>query len=111
MSLDQMPRTTPPNLPSVVGRSFDAMLRFSYRKALSVVTTFCADHELPLSVAALPSDPAGGNMLSFDTALMRSIFNAAAARAQGPDLWRTPSREPAPGPLSFIWRAFRPPRA
>jgi hypothetical protein len=111
MSLDQTPRTTPPNLPAVLGRSFDAMLRFSYRQALSVVTNFCADHDLPLSVTALPSGPDSGNMLSFDTTVMRSIFAAAAKQAEESSPWPTPRQEPPPGFLSLIWRAKKPPRS
>lgn len=107
MSLDQTPQTTQLNLPAIVTRSFDAMLRFSYRQALSVVTNFCADHDLPLSVAALPMDPGRGNMLSFDTVVMRGIFDAAVAQAQGPALWRTPRREAPPRSLSDLWRTLR----
>ncbi len=90
MALEQVPRTTEPNLPAILARSFDTMLRFSYRQALSLVATFCSDHDLPMSVASIPADPAGGNMLSFDTTVMRNIFDAAVERSQGPGLWRTP---------------------
>ncbi len=54
MSLEQVPRTTAPNLTAILTRSFDTMMRSSYRQALSVVTTFCADHDLALSVVSIP---------------------------------------------------------
>ena len=90
MSLEQMPRTTEPNVVAILARSFDAMYRASYRQALSVVNTFCCDHDLEVSVAAIPVDPAGGNMLTFDTATMQRIFDAAVARAQQADIWARP---------------------
>jgi hypothetical protein len=40
---------------SIMGRSFETMLRFSYRQALSVAAGFCARHNLPLSVASIPA--------------------------------------------------------
>jgi hypothetical protein len=107
MSLEQTPRTTQTHLPAVLGRSFDTMLRFSYRHALGMVTNFCADNDLPLSVAALPTDPTSGNMLTFDTALMRRIFDAAVESAQGPEHWRTPRPE-TPTAWSAPWRALAP---
>jgi predicted acylesterase/phospholipase RssA len=95
MSLDQVPRTTEPNLPTILLRSFDTMLRFSYRQALSLAATFCANNDLPLSVASIPADPAAGNMLTFDTKVMRSIYDAAVERAQSGTLWATLGRAEA----------------
>lgn len=91
--LEQAPRTTQANLPSVLMRSFDTMLRFSYRQALGLAATFCAAHNLPLSVASILDDPANGSMLSFDTASMKRIFDAAAERAETGTLWSTPMAE------------------
>jgi hypothetical protein len=87
MSLQSAARTTEPNVVAVISRSFDAMLRSSYRQALSVVTTFCTDHDLPLSVASIPAGPAGDSMLSFDTATMCSIFDKGAEAARGLQFW------------------------
>jgi hypothetical protein len=87
MSLDQTPQTTDLGVVSILMRSFDTMLRFSYRQALSLVANFCALNQLPLSVASIPADPAAGNMLTFDTPVMRQIFDAAASRAEQPDFW------------------------
>jgi hypothetical protein len=105
MSLEQIPRTTEPNIVAILSRSFDTMLRSSYRQALSVVTTFCADHDLPLSVASIPAAGGNGSMLSFDTAVMRTIFDDAVAQAQGADFWLTPRSRPSPKPSD----ALRPP--
>lgn len=63
------------------------MLRFSYRQALSLVANFCALNQLPLSVASIPPDPSTGSMLTFDTPVMRQIFDTAVARAEDPDFW------------------------
>lgn len=91
--LDPEPQTTPNNPVSVLVRSFDTLLRYSYRQALSTTATFCAAARLPLNVASIPPDPANGSMMRFDTASMRRMFDAAAAR--GPDLWVSPPREPS----------------
>ncbi|MET0273143.1 MAG: patatin-like phospholipase family protein [Phenylobacterium sp.] len=106
MSLAQTPRTTETNVASVLLRSFDTMLRFSYRQALSIAANFCADRDLPLSVASLPIDPLGRNMLTFDTAVMKGIFEAAIEQAQGPNLWVTPLRSAPPKSWSRLIQAF-----
>jgi hypothetical protein len=93
--LEQRPRTTQTNLAAILIRSFDTMLRFSYRHALSTAAAFCAHHRLPFSIASIPDTAENGNMLSFDTASMRRMFDAGVARALGPDLWVTPAPEPA----------------
>jgi len=99
-TLEPSPRTTPPGVPSIVGRSFEAMLRFSYRQALSLAAGFCARHNLPLSVTSIPSTFDGFNMMRFETALMREIFDAAVEMAAGEHLWTSPS---SPEPL---WRGL-----
>lgn len=91
MSLDQEPRTTAPNIASVLFRSFDTMLRFSYRQALSLAANLGAAHDLPIHVASIPRQSDIGNGLTFDTAAMRTIFDNAVASAQGADLWRAPN--------------------
>jgi hypothetical protein len=97
--LDPAPRTTDVNMVSILLRSFDTMLRVSYRQALSVAVTFCVAHNLPLSVASIPDSPeatANGSMLSFDTASMSRTFTAAVAAAQADDFWRTPAARTEP---------------
>lgn len=90
--LEPTPRTTTLNLPSVLIRSFDTMLRVSYRQALTVVLTYCAAHNLPFNVASIPDSPEAtenGGMLSFDTDSMRATFDSAVTAAQCADFWRT----------------------
>ncbi len=87
MSLDQSSQTTDPGIIAILTRSFDTMLRFSYRQSLSLVANFCALNQLPLSVASIPVDSLAGNMLAFDTPSMRQIFDAAASRAADVDFW------------------------
>jgi hypothetical protein len=92
--IDSSPRTTSLSLPAVLIRSFDTMLRVSYRQALNLATTFCVAHNVPLSVAAIPSSPAAtqnGAMLDFNTAAMRANFELGRAVAQTDSLWRAPS--------------------
>ncbi len=92
--LEPSPRSTPPGVASIMGRSFETMLRFSYRQALSLASGFCARHNLPLSVASIPSSFDHFNMLKFDTATMRQIFDVGAGLALGEALWSSPSAEP-----------------
>lgn len=79
--------STPDTAAAVALRSFDAMLRFSYRQAISVVAAFCAGAGLPLDVASVPATSAIGSGLSFDTAAMRATFNAAVESAADPHVW------------------------
>ena len=102
MALEQIPKTTPPNLVAILGRSFDTMLRSSYRQALSVVTTFCGDHDLSLRVAAIAPTADNGNMLSFDTKVMRKIFDEAVERAQQPGFWLAPRPAAPPTPTDVL---------
>ncbi|WP_425996581.1 patatin-like phospholipase family protein [Caulobacter sp. DWR1-3-2b1] len=92
--LEPSPRSTPPGVASIMGRSFETMLRFSYRQALSLASGFCARHNLPLSVASIPSSFDHLNMLKFDTATMRAIFDEAERLAGVNAIWSSPSAEP-----------------
>jgi hypothetical protein len=113
--LDPAPRTTSLNLPAILARSFDTMLRVSYRQALNVAAAFCAANNLPLSVASIPGSPEAGDsgtMFSFDTPSMRRMFDAAVELAQDPGFWRTPvaRAEPWTDVLDrFRFRPGRPP--
>jgi len=81
------PSTTPPSLAAVLLRSFDTMLRVSYRQALNVAATFCAARDLPLSVVSIPDSPAAtanGGMLNFDTLNMKRIFDLGVLAGQEP---------------------------
>jgi hypothetical protein len=110
--LEQAPRTTPNNVPAILIRSFDTMLRFSYRQAISMTTNFCAAHRLPLSITSIHADPAQGSMMSFDTPSMQRTFDAAFERAASGELWTTPVADPARpaflGALMSRWSAAPP---
>lgn len=91
--LDPAPQSTPISLPHILMRSFDTMLRVSYRQALSVVVTFSLANNLRLSVASIaemPEATEAGGMLTFETSAMRRTFDVAAEAAQAHDFWRTP---------------------
>lgn len=110
--LEQAPRTTPNNVPAILIRAFDTMLRFTYRQAISMTTNFCAAHRLPLSIASIQADPAQGSMMSFDTPSMQRTFDAAFERAASGELWTTPTADPARpaflGALMSRWSAGPP---
>ena len=91
--LDPASQATPISLPNILMRSFDTMLRVSYRQALSVVVTFSVAHNLQLSVASVAETPEAlepGGMLRFETSVMRRTFDTAVEAAQAKDFWRTP---------------------
>jgi hypothetical protein len=94
--LDPSPRSTATGVTSILGRSFETMLRFSYRQALSVTAGFCARHNLPLWVASIPTAFSDFNMMKFDTAAMQRTFDDAEALAIAGRLWATPTAAPEP---------------
>ncbi len=92
--LDPVAQTTSVSLPAILLRSFDTMLRVSYRQALNVVVTFCSAHNISLSVASIPEalpSNGNGNMLNFNTVGMSQTFEAGVSAAQAEDFWRTPA--------------------
>ncbi|MEI9889535.1 MAG: patatin-like phospholipase family protein [Caulobacteraceae bacterium] len=91
--LDPPPQRTPSNLPAILMRSFDIMLRVSYRQALSIALGFCLAHNLTLNVASIAAGSGRDeeSMLDFGTENMRAIFDAAAEAAQRQDFWATPA--------------------
>lgn len=87
--LDPDPRTTPPNIAAVLTRSFEAMLRFSYRQALSTAITLCAARGIPLKLASIPPSAERGHAMNFETAAMARLFEAGRQRASSGELWTT----------------------
>lgn len=104
--LDPAPMATASNLPAILIRSFDAMLRFSYRQAISVTATFCAGSGLPLDIASVPYEFTDGSLMKFDTASMTRLFDAAVARAAADDVWVSGAPVPETVAEQFL-RAFR----
>ena len=80
-------RMTPLGTLPIAVRSFETMLRFSYRAAVTSTAAFCQRHALGFSTASIPNDYGGSNMLKFDKAEMRQIFEHAVRRAQAGELW------------------------
>jgi hypothetical protein len=80
-------RMTPLGTVQIAVRSFETMLRFSYRSAVTSTAAFCHRHALGFSTAAIPNDYGGANMLKFDKATMREIFERAARQAEAGELW------------------------
>jgi hypothetical protein len=93
--LDPTESETAHNLPAILLRSLATLLRFSYRQALNTAVVFCAAHNLPLRVAAIPNHLDHDLMFNFETKAMRRLFDAAAERAQGSEVWSTPKTEPS----------------
>lgn len=98
--LDPAPQSTPPGVASIMSRSFDTMLRFSYRQALSLAAGFCSRHNLPLSVASIPSSFEGFNLLKFETDLMRRIYDAGVDQAMAGTAWTSAVEEQS------LWRGL-----
>lgn len=96
--LEVAPRTTSANLAPVLFRSFDTMLRFSYRQALGTAAAFCAGADVPMSVASIPDATGGGSMMNFDTPAMRRMFDFGLADGRGTSPWSSPVSE------RFAWR-------
>lgn len=92
--LDPTPHVTAGNLPAILVRSFETMLRFSYRQAISVTATFCAGAGLPLDIASIPAGPDEGGMMKFDTASMTRMFDQAVAHARSGEVWTPGAPEP-----------------
>jgi hypothetical protein len=99
--LDPSPQTTQPGVTSIMGRSFETMLRFSYRQALSVAAGFCARHNLPLWAASIPTSFENFNMMKFETAVMKRTFDDAEALALSGRLWSPAIPTPEP-----LWRGL-----
>lgn len=98
--LDPATQSTPPGVASIMSRSFDTMLRFSYRQALSLAAGFCSRHNLPLSVASIPGSFEGFNLLKFETGLMKRIYDAGVDQAMAGTAWTSAVEEQS------LWRGL-----
>jgi predicted acylesterase/phospholipase RssA len=98
--LDPSTQSTPPGVASIMSRSFETMLRFSYRQALSLAAGFCSRHNLPLSVASIPNAFEGANLLKFETELMRRIYDAGQQQALTGQAWTSAVEEQS------LWRGL-----
>lgn len=80
--------STPMGALPVLVRSFELMLRSTYRNALRSVAAFCESHDVTLNTACIPSDFEGASMLRFERSLMMRMFEHGARLAQRGQLWR-----------------------
>ena len=88
-SLHPFPKTTPMGALPVLVRSFELMLRSSYRSALRSVGAFCEINGFTLQTASVPIDFSGISMLRFDRAMMTRMFTKGADLAEAGELWTT----------------------
>ena len=87
-TLGSVSRTTPMGAMPIAVRSFETMLRSSYRAAVDSAAAFCDRHDLSFCSASIPNDYAGSNMLKFDQAVMQAIFENGVQLAQNGQLWK-----------------------
>ncbi|MGA0604704.1 patatin-like phospholipase family protein [Phenylobacterium sp. VNQ135] len=87
-TLEPTPRPTPLGAVPVLVRSFELMLRSSYRSAVRSVAAFCQLNDFPLHSASIPADGDGANMLRFDREAMTRLFLHGAEIAESGRLWR-----------------------
>ncbi|MBI2262753.1 MAG: patatin-like phospholipase family protein [Caulobacterales bacterium] len=89
-ALETAARVTPGNIPAILVRSFETMLRYSYLQAVTTTEAFCAGAGLPLGIASIPGGGDPPNLVSFETANMREMFAAGLARGCGANPWSFP---------------------
>lgn len=80
-------RATPMGMAPILVRSFELMLRSSYRGALRSVAAFCEINGFALRTASVPAEFGAASMLRFDQGLMSCLFARGAALAQAGQLW------------------------
>jgi hypothetical protein len=101
--LEAAPRATPGNIPAILVRSFETILRYSYLQAVGTTQAFCAGANLQLGVASMSGDGDPLNLVSFDTANMREMFAAGLARGSGPNPWGFAELPPGPAIGTPLW--------
>ncbi|WP_293346579.1 patatin-like phospholipase family protein [Phenylobacterium sp.] len=82
---------TPMHAVPILVRSFELMLRSSYRSALRSVAAFCEINGFALRVASLPPQAAGASLLRFDRATMTKLFAEGFAVGESQRLWSAPT--------------------
>lgn len=87
-TLGAFDRVTPLGAMAIAVRSFETMLRFSYRGAVQSASAFCDRHALSFKSASIPNTYAGSNMLKFDKDVMLAIFEQGVRMAEAGELWK-----------------------
>jgi hypothetical protein len=91
---------TPVSAVPILVRSFELMLRSSYRGALRAVTAFCEINGFVLHTASVPAELGAASMLRFDRAAMSEMFAHGSRLAAEGRLWthgRSPRRDSGAG--------------
>jgi len=86
-TLDPSLRETSLSAVPILVRSFELMLRSSYRGALRAVTAFCEINDFVLLTGSVPAELSGSSMLRFDRAAMSEMFAHGARLAKDARLW------------------------
>lgn len=86
-TLQPTARATPMGAVPILIRSFELMLRSSYRNALNSIAAYCEINGFSLRAASVPEEHGGANMLRFDRAMMSKIFAHGSALAESDQLW------------------------
>lgn len=87
-TLEAAGTTTAMSVVPILMRSFELILKASYRNALRSVADFCQINGFVLRTAAAPSAFAGISMLRFEAPSMTEMFKAGARLAADGALWR-----------------------
>ena len=86
-TLEHDATTTAMGVVPILLRSFELMLRSSYRDALRSVGAFCEINGISRRTASIPADFGGVNMLRFDQDLLAKMFQHGQDLAQAERLW------------------------
>ncbi len=86
-TLEPTLRKTSMSAVPILVRSFELMLRSSYRGALRAVAAFCEINGFVLRTGSVPSEYGGASMLRFDRDAMSEMFAHGASLARDGRLW------------------------
>ncbi|WP_421932272.1 patatin-like phospholipase family protein [Phenylobacterium sp.] len=86
-TLEPVSAVTPMGVVPILIRSFELMLRSTYRNALRSVGAYCEINGFALHTASIPADFGGINMLRFDHGLLNNMFEHGAELARNGRLW------------------------
>lgn len=88
-TLDGGATTTSMSVIPILMRSFELMLKTSYRNALRTVAAFCEINGFALHTACVPADFGGVSMLRFEGPAMTDMFDRGVRAARDGRLWST----------------------
>jgi hypothetical protein len=91
-TLEAESRATAMSAVPILIRSFELMLRASYRNALRSVAAFCEINNFALHTASIPPGRSMGSMLRFEPPVMAAMFHCGEQMAQDGALWSTASQ-------------------